>query len=93
MLCQLAVDNLLYAAKRRGLKIGIFWALHTFGRRLTWHPHVHVSVTLGVVNEHGNWKDLSFCHKKVQDGFVITVKLVSWVPGGCLESFLRNPRL
>ncbi|MCF7507284.1 transposase zinc-binding domain-containing protein [Vibrio sp. L3-7] len=47
-LCQLAVDNLLYAAKQAGLKIGIFCALHTFGRRLTWHPHVHVSVTLGV---------------------------------------------
>ena len=65
-LCQLAVDNLLYAAKRRGVKIGIFCALHTFGRRLTWHPHVHVSVTLGGITEHGDWKDLSFCHKKVE---------------------------
>ena len=45
-LCEMAVDNLRYAAKKRGLEIGIFCAIHTYGRRLTWHPHVHVSVTL-----------------------------------------------
>ena len=65
-LCQIAVDNLLYAAKKRGLKIGIFCALHTFGRRLTWHPHVHVSVTLGGINPHGDWKNIDYCHKKVE---------------------------
>lgn len=65
-LCQLAVDNLLYAAKQQGLEIGIFCALHTFGRRLTWHPHVHVSVTLGGMNVYGDWKDLAYCHEKVE---------------------------
>lgn len=65
-LCQLAVDNLLYAANKLGLDIGIFCALHTFGRRLTWHPHVHASVTLGGMNEHGDWKKLAYCHKKVE---------------------------
>jgi hypothetical protein len=65
-LCQLAVDNLLYAAKQAGLEIGIFCALHTFGRRLTWHPHVHVSVTLGGINAHGDWKALAYCHEKVE---------------------------
>ena len=65
-LCLLAVDNLLYTAKQRGLEIGIFCALHTFGRRLTWHPHVHVSATLGGVNEYGDWKALAYCHEKVE---------------------------
>ncbi|MCB5362040.1 hypothetical protein BCU85_07640 [Vibrio lentus] len=65
-LSQLAVDNLLYAAKQKGLKIGIFCALHTFGRRLTWHPHVHASVTLGGINTYGDWKALSYCHQKVE---------------------------
>lgn len=65
-LCQLAVNNLLYAAKQKGLKIGIFCALHTFGRRLTWHPHVHVSVTLGGINQYGDWKELSYCHEKAE---------------------------
>ncbi|WP_235657606.1 MULTISPECIES: IS91 family transposase, partial [Pseudomonas syringae group] len=44
-LFRLAADNLIYAAKRRGLRVGIFGALHTYGRRLNWHPHVHLSVT------------------------------------------------
>ena len=59
-ICRLAVDNLLYAARKRGLEIGIFCAIHTYGRRLNWHPHVHVSVTCGGINEQGVWKDMSF---------------------------------
>ena len=35
-----------------------------FSRRS--HPHVHVSVTLGGVNSHGDWKALSYCHEKVE---------------------------
>ena len=51
---------MLYAAGKRGLDIGIFCALHTHGRRLNWHPHVHVSVTCGGIDEHGKWKKISF---------------------------------
>ncbi len=58
--CRLAVDNLLYAARQRGLSIGVFCAIHTYGRRLNWHPHVHVSVTCGGINENGEWKGLSY---------------------------------
>ncbi len=54
--CRLAVENLLYAARKRGLEPGIFCAIHTYGRRLNWHPHVHVSVTCGGLNKHGHWK-------------------------------------
>ncbi|EMZ99752.1 transposase zinc-binding domain protein, partial [Escherichia coli P0304816.1] len=32
--CRLAVENLLYAARKRGLEPGIFCAIHTYGRRL-----------------------------------------------------------
>lgn len=59
-LCRLAVDNLLYAARQRGLEIGLFCAIHTYGRRLNWHPHVHVSVTGGGIDGEGMWKTLSY---------------------------------
>ncbi|WP_241496231.1 IS91-like element ISPsy3 family transposase, partial [Pseudomonas syringae] len=59
-LCRLAVDNLLYAGRRRGVEVGVFCAIHTYGRRLNWHPHIHVSVTLGGIDDAGVWKDLSF---------------------------------
>ncbi|WP_235810135.1 transposase, partial [Pseudomonas cannabina] len=32
-------------------------------RRLNWHPHVHLSVTAGGLDEQGVWKNLSF-HKE-----------------------------
>ena len=34
-LCRLAVDNLLFAVGKRGLDIGIFCAIHTYGRDST----------------------------------------------------------
>ncbi|WP_080224002.1 IS91 family transposase [Pseudomonas syringae] len=52
-LCRLAVDNLLYAGQRRGVEVGVFCAIHTYGRRLNWHPHIHVSVTLGGIDDAG----------------------------------------
>ncbi|EFE93283.1 hypothetical protein HMPREF0758_5015 [Serratia odorifera DSM 4582] len=55
--CRLAIDNLLCAADKRGLDIGIFCAIHTYDRRLNWHAHVHVSVTYGGIDEHGKCKD------------------------------------
>ncbi|MFB9085302.1 transposase [Erwinia tracheiphila] len=32
---------------RQGIEVGIFCALHTDGRQLNQHPHIHVSVTRG----------------------------------------------
>ncbi|ENA4144246.1 transposase [Escherichia coli] len=55
--CRLAVENLLYAARTEP---GIFCAIHTYGCRLNWHPHEHVSVTCGGLNKHGQRKKLSF---------------------------------
>ncbi|WGM14908.1 transposase zinc-binding domain-containing protein [Arsenophonus nasoniae] len=42
-----ATRAMLKHAKRQGLEIGIFCALHTYGRQLNQHPHIHLSVTRG----------------------------------------------
>ncbi|MFK0569557.1 transposase [Endozoicomonas sp.] len=34
-------------AGKKGIRSGIFTALHTFGRDLKWNTHVHLSVTTG----------------------------------------------
>lgn len=47
-------------AKAKGLKLGIFMALHTFGRTLNWHVHLHVSVTQGGLTNDLQWKSLFF---------------------------------
>lgn len=56
----LAADNLLYAAEKRGLTIGLFGALHTYGRQFNWNCHIHLSWTTGGINEHGRWKKITF---------------------------------
>ncbi|QBY46704.1 transposase zinc-binding domain-containing protein (plasmid) [Arsenophonus nasoniae] len=42
-----ATRAMLQLARKQGIEIGIFCALHTYGRQLNQHPHVHVSVTRG----------------------------------------------
>jgi len=43
----LAPDVILTLAKKKKMKVAIFTALHTFGRDLKWHVHLHLSVTMG----------------------------------------------
>lgn len=42
-----AANTLLKWAKKLGVEIGLFVALHTYGRQLNRHPHIHSSVTRG----------------------------------------------
>ncbi|MDH8249854.1 transposase, partial [Klebsiella pneumoniae] len=48
--------------------VGIFCALHTYGRQLNPHPHIHVSVTRGgLCVKHGIWKDIFFKKDRVEE--------------------------
>lgn len=70
----LAADNLLYAAQKKGLTIGIFGALHTYGRQLNWNCHIHLSWTTGGLNEHGAWKAMAFALPKVRARWIWNVR-------------------
>jgi len=46
-------------ARRRGLQLGMIGVLHTWGRNLHYHPHVHFLVTAGGWEERtGRWHPL-----------------------------------
>ena len=63
-----ATRAMLRWARKQGLEIGIFCALHTYGRQLNQHPHVHVSVTRGGLDiKHGVWRELFFKKKAVEE--------------------------
>lgn len=50
-----------------GTPQGIFCALHTYGRQRNQHPHIHVSVTRGVLDiKHHAWRQLFFQKKEVE---------------------------
>ncbi|SPY46034.1 Putative transposase [Photobacterium damselae] len=42
--------SILSFAKKRGIEIGLFCVVHTFGRQLNWNVHFHLSVTRGGIN-------------------------------------------
>lgn len=55
-------------ARKQGIDIGIFCALHTYGRQLNQHPHVHVSLTRGGLDiKHGVWRELFFKKKALEE--------------------------
>ncbi len=62
-----AADILLTWAKAQGLEVGIFCALQTYGRKLNWNCHIHVSVTRGgICQRTGLWKPIYFKAKETE---------------------------
>ena len=58
---KISADIIQSIAKKKSLKVGIFLAIHTFGRNLKRNVHVHLSVTLGgITSDHQQWKSLYF---------------------------------
>lgn len=61
-----ATRSMLKHVKRLGLEIGIFCALHTYGRQLNQHPHIHLSVTRSGLTQYDTWKPIFFKKKDVE---------------------------
>ncbi|MEZ6878807.1 transposase [Enterobacter sp. KBR-315C3_2022] len=62
-----ATRAMLRWARQQGIEVGIFCALHIYGRQLNQHPHIHVSVTRGGLDiKHGTWRQLFFKKKEVE---------------------------
>ncbi len=48
-------------AKKRGVTVGIFMAIHTFGRNLKNNVHIHLSkTTAGLAEDNSKWKNVFF---------------------------------
>lgn len=64
----LAANIILTTAKKKNALVGIYTALHTFGRDLKRNIHIHLSVTRGGlhINDHSKWvKDVFFSIKVI----------------------------
>nr|WP_323102502.1 transposase [Klebsiella variicola] len=63
-----ATRAILRWARKQGVEVGIFCALHTYGRQLNQHPHIHLSVTRGGIDiKHGVWRDIFFKKHAVEE--------------------------
>ncbi|MEN4170952.1 transposase [Serratia marcescens] len=62
-----ATRAMLRWARQQGIEVGIFCALHTYGRQFNLHPHIHVSVTRGGLDvKHHVWRQMFFKKKEVE---------------------------
>ena len=58
---KIAAQCVKYFAKKKGIIIGIFIAIHTFGRDLKRNVHIHLSTTTGGITlDLTKWKNLFF---------------------------------
>lgn len=46
--------------QKRNLQVGIIAALHTFGSKLEFNPHVHMVVTMGGITKDGKWETYDY---------------------------------
>jgi len=86
LLMKTASESLIQLAddpKHLGGRVGILAVLHTWTSNLAYHPHVHMLVTGGGVNEDGRWMS---CKNK----YLVPVKALSKLIRGKFAARLRR---
>ena len=85
--------ELLQDERYLGAEVGMLASLHSWGRTLSFHPHVHVLVSGGGLNKRGEWRP-------VRNGFLLPVgvlkakfrgKWLSWLNEAYAKGELRLP--
>lgn len=65
-LSKIAAKAIMCFAKGKKVTPAIFTAMHTFGRDLQWHPHIHLSTTRGgLTKTNKSWLPLFFKKKAI----------------------------
>ncbi len=83
-----AVLTLCRNPKHLGATPGMTAILHTWGQKLDFHPHIHMAITAGGVDDDGNWVDA----KKTKNGdvYLFPVKALSEIVKKQLLKRLRR---
>jgi hypothetical protein len=78
-----SLQELCADARQLGAQVGIVMALHTWGRTLSRHPHVHCLVSAGGVDPSGQWRSS-------RSGYLVPVKALSALFRGKLLGRLKE---
>ncbi len=78
-----AIQELGQAERWVGGRMGMVGVLHTWGRNLAYHPHVHYLVPGGGVGEGGQWR-------RARASFLLSVKALSRVMRAKFRDALRQ---
>lgn len=66
MISPIAAGVIQELAKKQNLQVGIFTAIHTFGRDLKRNVHIHLSVTCGGLDENLKWRKIFFKERGIK---------------------------
>lgn len=80
--CRDTLIELMEDKKYLGATPGILMTLHTWGRQLNYHPHVHCLVTAG-----GIMKDKTWCSTK--DDYLLPIRVVKSLFRGKLQAKIK----
>lgn len=85
-----AVMTLCMNRKHLGAMPGITAILHTWGQKLDFHPHIHMAITAGGLDESGRWIDAK--RTKNGDIYLFPVKALSAIVKKRLLKRLRKAK-
>ena len=74
--------DLMKDEKHQGVEPGVLMSMHTWGRQLTLHPHIHCVVTAGGLKSDGQWKDSS--------DYLLPARVVRALYRGRFQSAIRE---
>lgn len=78
-------------AREKGLRVGIFTALHSFGRDMKQHVHIHLSSTLGGLTlDNETWKTISFSQKEIWKRWRYAI--IQWLREHSASQTFKLPR-
>ena len=74
--------RLMADRQHQGVTPGVLMTLHTWGRQLSLHPHLHCVVTAGGEDNEGKWKD--------SGDFLLPIRVVKALYRGLFQSALKE---
>jgi hypothetical protein len=81
--CRDTLIDLLEDKKYLGATPGILMTLHTWGRQLNKHPHIHCLVTAGGITQSNQWQGLD-------SDFLLPIRVVKSLFRGKLQSYIKE---
>jgi len=69
--------------KHLGATTGFFSVLHTWGRQLNLHPHIHCVITAGGLTKEGKWK-------KSTNGYLVPIKAIKALYRGKFQAHIKE---
>ena len=81
--CRGTLIELLQDPRYLGVTPGLLMTLHTWGRQLNYHPHIHCLVTAGGLTDQDEWK-------AIDGDYLLPIRVVKALYRGKLQAWIKQ---